>query len=406
MTESQHAVREPKAPSASRKLALLSLALVFLGAGAVAGGWWLMTGQYREITDNAYVTGEMYHVEPQVAGTVVWIGAENSEYVKKGQPLVRLGDTDLLIALDRAKADLAESVRTVANLSARVGQLKASLEAGKIDLAMARAEMDRRGELVEIKAVSREVYDKARADYESARASLEAARLEMEAAAIQAGGEDMTRHPLIMNARSALREAYLNTRRTMMPAPADGYIAKRSVQVGQSVAPGRPLMSVIPLNDVYVEANFKETQLRHMRLGQPARLKSDLYGATIKFTGAVAGFGAGTGGVFAILPAQNATGNWIKIVQRVPVRIALDKDAVSQTPLILGLSMTVTVDTSDRGGASLSRGTPHPGAGIAAGDMEGVSTDVYAFQAEGMEEMVERVYLESLEALTPAAPGE
>ncbi|MDH5639470.1 MAG: hypothetical protein OEZ04_13370, partial [Nitrospinota bacterium] len=212
MTESKQGAQEPKASNRNRKLALLSLAGVFIGSGVVFAGWWVTSGQYREITDNAYVTGGMYYVEPQVAGTVVWIGAENTEYVKKGQPLVRLGDTDLVIAMEQAKAQLAESVRTVANLRARAAQLKAALSAGKIDLAMARDEMERRKGLVEIKAVSREVYDKARAAFESAQASLEASRLDMEAATILAGGEDMAAHPRIMTAKSALRKAFLNTR--------------------------------------------------------------------------------------------------------------------------------------------------------------------------------------------------
>ncbi|MDH5511552.1 MAG: efflux RND transporter periplasmic adaptor subunit [Nitrospinota bacterium] len=399
MNESKQGAQAPHNSNRNRKLALLSLAVVFIGSGVLFAGWWLTAGQYREITDNAYVTGGMYYVEPQVAGTVVWIGAENTEYVKKGQPLIRLGDADLVIAMERAKAQLSESVLTVANLRARVERLKAALTAGKIDLAMARDEMERRKGLVEIKAVSREVYDKARAAYESAVVSLEVARLNMEAASILAGGEDVGSHPRIMTAKSALREAFLNTRRVVMVAPADGYVAKRSVQVGQLVAPGRPLMSVIPLDDVYVEANFKETQLRHMRLGQPVTLKSDLYSSAVEFTGKVAGFGAGTGGVFAILPPQNATGNWIKIVQRAPVRIELDQqNNLKEAPLILGLSMMVTVDTSDRGGKRLTGGEP--------GKRKRTSTDVYADQAEGVEEMVESVYMASLEAARPAPPEE
>ena len=398
MTETKPGASAARASNNNRKLALLSLVGVFLGCGVALAAWWYLAGQFREVTDNAYVTGGMYHVEPQLAGTVVWVGVDNTEFVKKGQPLVRLGEADLAIALAQAKAQLAQSVQTVANFRARAAQLKAALAAKKIDLAMARDEMERRKGLVEIKAVSRETYDKARAVYESAKASLEASRLDMEAATILSGEGEISAHPQVMSARAALREAFLRMRRAVILAPADGYVAKSSVRVGQLVAPGRPLMSVIPLDDVYVEANFKENQLRHIRLGQPVTLKSDLYGSSVTFAGKVAGFGAGTGGVFSILPAQNATGNWIKIVQRAPVRIDLDKSELANAPLILGLSMLATVDTTSRDGQPLARG------GVV--ERERSASDVFAAQAEGVDELVQTVYQESLEAALPNTPEE
>ncbi|MDH4183573.1 MAG: efflux RND transporter periplasmic adaptor subunit [Nitrospinota bacterium] len=379
----------PKKINRNRNIALSALAAVFVVAGIITTIWWMSAGRYREITDNAYVGGNIYNVEPQVSGTVVWIGADDTEMVKSGQPLVRLGEADLAIGMEKAKSGLMDAVRLVANLRARAAQQKATLASRETDLAKARDERDRRKQLVDIKAVSREDYDRTRAAFQSAESALEAARQDVEAASILAGGGDIASHPMVMSARIGLKEAYLNLRRAVVVAPVDGYVAKRAVQIGQKVAPGRPLMTVIPLNDLWIDANFKETQLKNMRVGQPAHIKCDIYGSATEFTGKVKGFGAGTGGVFALLPAQNATGNWIKIVQRAPVRIQLEPGQYAQTPLILGLSALVTVDTHDRTGNPLS------GAALPS---QGLSTNAYDAQADGADELVERVYQEAIKA--------
>lgn len=389
MTTDKHTPPAAQEVNRKRKAILLAMAAVFLAAGAAWSAWWLLAGRHRETTDNAYVTGNIFHVEPQVAGTVVWIGADDTDFVKEGQPLARLGEADLSIAMEKAKADLGDAVRIVANLRARAAQQKAFMVSRETDLSKTRDELGRRRGLVEARAVSREDFDRSKAAFQSADAALDAARLDVSAAAILAGGGEVAAHPLVMKAKVALREAYLNLRRAVIVAPTDGFVAKRTVQIGQRVAPGRPLMSVIPLNDVSIDANFKENQLRKMRVGQGALIKSDMYGSSAEFHGKVKGFGAGTGGVFAALPAQNATGNWIKIVQRVPVRIELDRAEVAINPLILGLSTVVTVDTHDQSGKPLSGAAPA---------REPVSTKAFDAQAEGVDSFVEEVFAQNAAA--------
>ena len=375
----------PARRKSTRGLAMAALATVFVLAGLAVGWHWVSYGQYRVSTDDAYVQGNVVHVTPQVAGTVVAIAADDTDRVEQGQVLVRLDDADARVQLQVAEANLAEAVRAVRGLYASDSQSQALVQQRAADVqraghdaaaadAEARKAADeyrRRQQLYNDKYISAEALQTARTSLSAAIAQRDSARARVadaEAALTQAreqkigaaGLVDNTSietHPRVAAAEAKVREAYLALVRNSVVAPVRGYVAKRSVQVGERVAPGAALMAIVPLGDVWVDANFKESELENVRIGQPVRLTSDLYGRNVKYTGRIAGLGAGTGSVFALLPAQNATGNWIKIVQRVPVRIELDPAPLERHPLRVGLSMNVAVDTHDRSGEILS-GTP------------------------------------------------
>jgi membrane fusion protein (multidrug efflux system) len=335
-------------PSSKRRrwrlLAIVSGA--FLVVGLVYTLYWAQVLRYHQTTDDAYVGGNVVQITPQISGTVVAIGADDTQFVKAGQPLVRLDEADAKVALDQAEAQLARTVRDVRNLFATSSQLDAAVQVRQTDLAAAQSDLARRQQLGTSGAVSGEELQHARDTVKAAQASLLAAQQQLAANKARVDGTTLEDHPQVRDAAAAVRNAYLTLARTQLPAPVAGFVARRNVQLGQRVAPGAPLMAVVPLDQVWVDANFKEPQLAHMRVGQPVRLTADLYGTRIVYHGRVAGFGAGTGAAFALLPAQNATGNWIKIVQRVPVRIALDEKEITAHPLQIGLSMKADVDVS------------------------------------------------------------
>lgn len=325
----------------------------FLLMGAAYGAYWTSVLRYRQATDDAYVNGNVVQITPQISGTVVTIGADDTQFVRAGQPLVRLDPADAKVALDQAEAQLARTVREVRNLFATSAQLRAAVELRRTDLAIAQKDLARRERLGSSGAISAEELQHARDSVRSAQAALLAAEQQLAGNQARVDGTTLENHPDVRNASTAVRNAYLAYSRTVIPAPVSGFVARRAVQLGQRVAPGAPLMSVVPLDQVWVDANFKEPQLTRMRVGQPVTLTADLYGGSIRYHGKVAGFGAGTGSAFSLLPAQNATGNWIKIVQRVPVRIALDPHEVAEHPLQIGLSMKAEVSVRDGDGARL-----------------------------------------------------
>ncbi len=368
-TPDTHAHARPSSGAArTRKKALTALAAVVVLCGL---GWAVyshLVSARHESTDNAYVQGQVIQITPQMAGTVINVLADDSDYVKAGQPLVQLDPADVRLALEQAQANLAQTVRQVRTLYVNNGALAAQIalrEAEVLrtqgDLARANDDLSRRQGLSGSGAVSQEDLQHARAQASSARSQLAAAQAGLMVAREQlqsnqalTDGLPIERHPSVQLAAAKLREAHLAAQRTALLAPVDGYVAKRTVQLGQRVAAGTPLMSVIPLRSVWVEANFKEPQLRGIRLGQNVKLVADLYGSTVEYQGTVAGLGVGTGAAFALLPAQNATGNWIKVVQRVPVRIALDPQQLLAHPLRVGLSMQADVDVSQQGGKALA----------------------------------------------------
>ncbi|VFR88516.1 Membrane fusion component of tripartite multidrug resistance system [plant metagenome] len=351
----------PVAPRPAARKRLLILAGIGIAAVAVAyGAWWTLVASHYEATDDAYVHGNLVQITPRLAGTVVAIEADDTDTVRAGQPLVRLDAADADVALAQAKARLAQTVRQTRTLyvqndalDADVNVRRADISRAQAELARARSDWQRRQALSKSGGVSGEEILHARTALQSAESGLAQAQAQLAAAQAKLAtnqaltqGTDVAHHPDVLQAASALRQAWLDASRATLPAPADGMIAQRSVQVGQRVAPGTPLMTVVPLDQVWVEANFKEGQLREMRVGQPATVVADLYGKSVTYHGTVVGLDAGTGSAFALLPAQNATGNWIKVVQRVPVRIALDPETLRQHPLRVGLSMNVEVDVS------------------------------------------------------------
>jgi membrane fusion protein, multidrug efflux system len=352
----------PQAPTAGarrrRALSVVILIFVLVGIGWVT--WWYLESRGHETTDNAYVGGNLVQVTPRVAGTVVAIGADDTDLVEAGQTLVRLDASDSTVALAQAEAQLAQAVRESRVLYAKDTTLAATVAQRKVDLARAEDDVARRAPLLASGAVSKEDLQHARDAVAAARAALNTAREQLAASRALTEGTTVDKQPSVLRAAARVREAFLTVQRDRVPAPVRGYVAKRSVQVGQRVAPGAPLMAVVPLDEVWVEANFKEVQLRDMRIGQPARLTADLYGSRVEYRGRVAGLAAGTGGAFALLPPQNATGNWIKVVQRLPVRIELDKKQLAEHPLRVGLSMEVDVDVHDTSGAQLA-GAPVSG---------------------------------------------
>ncbi len=326
------------------------LALVFLLLLLAYSAWWALKGRYHETTDDAYVAGNVVQITPQMAGTVVAIYANDTDFVQAGAPLVRLDGEDARVAREQAEAELARTVREVQVLFANASTFAAQLVQREADVAKARDDLARRQGLAGTGAVSKEEIEHAAAGLKAAEAALVAVREQLNGTRAMTAGTTVDRHPNVTKAAAKLKEAYLAEARTMIPAPVSGYVAKRAVQAGQRVAQGAPLMAVVPLDHLWVDANFKEVQLSRMRIGQPVVLSADIYGSEVEYHGTVQGLGAGTGAAFALLPAQNATGNWIKVVQRVPVRIALDPEVLAAHPLRVGLSMSVSVDTHDQTG--------------------------------------------------------
>jgi membrane fusion protein, multidrug efflux system len=348
MNDDVKAIAKP--PNSRRALLLALLIGLFLAAGIGYAIYWALVARYVESTDDAYVVGNLVQITPQVSGTVLAIGADDTDYVKAGQTLVELDQADSRVALDQAEAALARSVRQVRNLMATTGEIGANVALRAAELARTRADLARRAPLAASGALAAEELQHARDAVMSTQAALDAAEQQLAAHKTLVDRTTVETHPDVQSAAARMREAYLAYARTALPAPVSGIVAKRSVQVGQRVGPGTPLMAVIPLDQVWVDANFKERQLLNLRAGQAVKLFADIYGSAVEFHGRVAGFGAGTGSAFALLPPQNATGNWIKVVQRVPVRIALDPAELAQHPLQLGLSMEVEVDTHERDG--------------------------------------------------------
>jgi membrane fusion protein (multidrug efflux system) len=286
------------------------------------------------------------------------INTDDTELVQAGKPLIELDRSDARVALEQAKAQLAQTVREVRTLFVNNGTLNANIALREADLARTRADLLRRQELIGTGAVSKEDVEHARSALQSAESALLAAREQLASNRVLTDRTSVAQHPNVQRAAAQVQAAFLTFARTTLPAPITGYVAKRSVQVGQRVAAGTPLLSIVALDALWVDANFKEVQVAQMRIGQPVTLHSDLYGADEAFHGKVAGLAAGTGAAFALLPAQNASGNWIKVVQRIPVRIALDPKELASRPLRIGVSMQVKVDIAHAQGTSLTSIAP------------------------------------------------
>jgi len=335
----------------NRLLLAMTLAILVIGIGFAI--YWQTVLRFRETTDDAYVNGNIVQITPQIAGTVVGINTDDTRYVAAGQTLVRLDPADARVALDEAEAHLALTVRSVRGMFATTAQLAAAQGIRQTDLDTAQKDLARRERLAGSGAISGEELQHARDAVSAAKSGLLAAEQQLAADRARIDGTQIEDHPEVQAAAAAVHTAFLTLARTQLPAPIAGFVAHRNVQLGQRVGPGSVLMAVVPLNQVWVDANFKELQLANIHVGQAVTLTADLYGRSVDYHGTVAGFSAGTGGAFALLPAQNATGNWIKVVQRLPVRIALNPDDLAAHPLQVGLSMRVKVSTRDRNGARL-----------------------------------------------------
>ncbi|MCC7258883.1 MAG: HlyD family efflux transporter periplasmic adaptor subunit [Gammaproteobacteria bacterium] len=339
---------ESAARTRRQRLVVFGIVLVVLGAAAAA--YEFLHGRYFESTDDAYVAADIIQITSEVAGTVSRVLVDDTQHVERGQVLVELDTADARIAAAAAEAGLARAVREVHALWSEADELEARIREGSLSLAAARADLKRRDAAGDDGAVSAEEREHARDQVVQLEAALAASRASLESLRARIDGTTIETHPLVVAAAARVREAALSLSRTSLVAPAAGTIAKRSVQVGTRIAPGTPLLAVVALDGAWVDANFKEVQLSRMRVGQPVELHADVYGDSVTYRGRIAGLGAGSGSAFAVLPAQNASGNWIKIVQRVPVRVTLDPEQLGQHPLRVGLSMRATVDLHDTTG--------------------------------------------------------
>lgn len=361
------------AGSAKRKQLFASLAAAVLVAGLGYGAWYVLVGSHHVETDNAYVAADVAQVTPLVGGPVRSVEVRDTQAVKRGQVLVTLDDRDARITLASAQAELAKAERRVrgylatddsltAQITAREAdqaRAAATLASAKADLERARIDLERRKALAVNGAVSGDELTRAQnafANAQAAATSAKAAQVQalanraaaagsLAANTVLTDGTTVATNPEVEAARAKVEQAKLDLERTVIRAPIDGVVTRRNVQIGQRVAPGATLMQVVPIQQAYVDANFKEGQLRKVAVGQPVELKADLYGGSVTYHGKVVGLSGGTGSAFALIPAQNATGNWIKVVQRLPVRIAIDPADLKAHPLRVGLSMTAAIDT-------------------------------------------------------------
>ncbi|MGS0545243.1 efflux RND transporter periplasmic adaptor subunit [Pseudomonas sp. Y5-11] len=377
-----------------RKFMLLVLAVVVLLAGAGVWAYHEFIGRFNESTDDAYVNGNVVEITPLVTGTVVSIGADDGDLVHEGQVLVNFDPNDAEVGLQSAQAKLARTVRQVRGLYSNVDGMKAQVNAQQAEVQKAQDNYNRRKNLAAGGAISQEELSHARDDLTSAQNALANAKQQLKTTSALVDDTVVSSHPDVMQAAAELRQAYLTNARSTLIAPVTGYVAKRTVQLGQRVQPGTALMAVIPLDQLWIDANFKETQLRDMRIGQPVDIESDIYGSSVKYSGTVDSLGAGTGSAFALLPAQNATGNWIKIVQRVPVRIHINAEELARHPLRVGLSTNVEVNLHDQSGPVLAQQPPQKAS---------FSTNVYDRQLAEADAMIAQLIHDNSAAVSKTA---
>lgn len=393
MSDAQQNTAGTARPNNTKRKRMMTILIVIIVLAAIAYGiYYFLVARFHEDTDDAYVNGNVVQITPQVTGTVIAVNADDTQSIREGEPLVQLDPADARIALQSAEANLAQTVRRVRGLYADDDQYRAQVAQRESDLSKAQDDLRRRVAVAQTGAVSQEEISHARDAVKAAQASLDAAKQQLAANVALTANTTVSDHPDVLAAAAKVRDAYLANARNTLPAPVTGYVAKRSVQVGQRVSPGTPLMSVVPLGQIWVDANFKEVQLDHMRIGQPVELSADIYGSSVTYHGKVIGFSAGTGSAFSLLPAQNATGNWIKVVQRLPVRIALDPRELERHPLRIGLSMQVDVSIKDESGSQL-------------GSVNNTvyQTDVFAKYGDDANAEIARIIAENAGGAAPAA---
>ncbi len=364
-----------------RNLALSVFTIIALVLAFIWLIYWLIWGRFEVYTDDAYVNGNMVQLMSQIAGTVVEINVDDTQLVKQGQVVIKFDPADTAIALQQAQAQLAETIRQVRQLFENTKREQATLILRKADLIKARLDLKRRANLVGNSAVSKEEYQHYQTALEAAQAQYDAALHNLRSSLALIANTHLYTHPAVERAKANFKTAYLNAERTVIVAPVSGYIAKRNAQVGQYVLVNTPMLAIIPLNEIWVDANYKESQLSNLRIGQTVSLSADAY-SNVTYHGKIFGLSPGTGAAFSLLPPQNATGNWIKIVQRLPVRIWMDPKELRKYPLQLGLSMRVTTNTYDVSGHMLSQ---------QAVNKPIYFTDVYAQQIAKVNQSIDRI---------------
>lgn len=365
------------------------LVLAVLVAAVTFGSYYALFMRNHVTTDDAYVNGNLIRLTPQIAGTVVAINTDETQYVRRGQVLVELDPRDAQIALSQAKANLGETVREVAQLFAEERRDAALVSAEQTQLSQSDEDLTRDRSLLSVHGVSLETLEHDENAVSSARAALRQAQATLASTQAAIAGTTPATHPRVLQAEANLRAAWLALSRTRVLAPVSGYVVHRSIELGEQVTPATQMLALVPVTSMWIDANFKENQLGDLRIGQPVQVSVDMYGSHVLYHGRVLGLTAGTGSALAVLPTQNASGNWIKIVQRLPVRIGLEPGELARHPLFLGLSANIDVIVRDRGGSALSRIPAWPAA---------QRTDVYTDQDAGADRMIEDIVSANLRA--------
>jgi membrane fusion protein (multidrug efflux system) len=378
-------------PQPKRSRALWTAATLFFFAGLALFIYWFVWWQFEVTTTDAYVSGNNITVTPQVPGIVTTIYTDDTFYVEENAPVIQLDLTDFHIALGKAEEELALAVRNVVQMFEKVDELEANLQIRLAEEVKAMQDFQHRTDLVDAGGVSVEDFEHAAAHFTAATAAVDLAHHQLDAAIAEVENTTPQTHPMVERAKEVLRRHFVDLQRATIYAPASGVVAERRAQVGEWVNPAEPLLSVIPFDQMWIDANFKEVQLKDVRIGQPVEIRTDFYKGDVLYRGTVVGIGAGTGSVFSILPPQNATGNWIKIVQRVPVRIALDPKQLKEFPLRLGLSCTVTIDTHNLQGPAVPKMVK---------TAPTYSTTTFEDQEEGAEELINHIIETNLPAET------
>lgn len=370
-----------------RKKSLIGVCLAFFLLSFVIFIYWFFVLRFEESTDDAYVQGDLVELTSQVSGVVSSIYADDTDYVQEGQVLVQLDPTNDRLKLEKSKNELGQIVREVVQMFLKVEELEATLETKELELIKARQDFQNRVHLVEIGGVSQEEFEHVEAQLKIASSSAKETKRALEASYAQIQGTSVETHPLVQEAIEQVKGDWIRLKRCDILSPIDGYVTQRKVQLGEWADVSQPLLAIVPLDQLWVDANFKEIQLARFRIGQEVILRADLYGSGVTYQGKVVGINPGTGNTFSLLPPQNATGNWIKIVQRVPVRISLDRNQIKKHPLWLGLSMKVRVNIKDIRGEVLTetkRVQPI------------YRTEIYSKQEEGVEKLIQEILKENI----------
>ena len=376
------------APPPRRKKIVLIFFLVCGLLGIAFFLTWLFYLRFIEYTDDAYVQGNQVYITPLRPGFITAIHSDDTYLVKKGQVLIDLDKTDANIALNQARENLAQVVREVCQMFHQVFVYEAEIEVRKAEYIKSAQDFEHRKDVIEEGGVSLEDFEHAIAALSSSYYSLQLTEFLYEKALSLVQGTTIKGHPLILEAADRVREAWVQLYRCRIYSPVEGLVAQRKIQVGMWVDSGQLLMSVIPLDQIWVNANYKETQLKHMRIGQPVKITSDLYGNEVVFHGKIAGLPGAAGNAFSLLPPQNLTGNWIKIVQRVPVRVSLDPAEIKSYPLRIGLSMEAIVDLRDQKGLLVpetNEGSPK------------YETSIFTVEEQGDEELITAIIANNLD---------